>query len=46
MSFILMLRTTSSIDSLASATQIVVEFDSVDAGSDDGGKLIEKLSKS
>ena len=40
-----MLEMSSSTDSSASAAQIVVEFDGVDAGGG-GGKSVEKLSKS
>ena len=39
-----MLRTSSSTDSSTSATQIVVEYDGVDAGGG-GGKPVEKSSK-
>ena len=35
----------SSTDSSASAAQIVVEFDGVDAGGGGGGKLVEALLK-
>ena len=38
-----MLKTSLSIDSLASAAQIVVEFDGVDAGGGGNGKSVEKL---
>ena len=45
-SLTLMLKTSSSTDSSASAAQIVVEFDGVDAGGRAVGKLVKKLSKS
>ena len=41
-----MLRMSSSTDSSASATQIVVESDGVDTGGSGGGKLVKKSSKS
>ena len=44
--FILMLRTSSSIDSSTSTTRTTVEYDEVDGGrSGAGDKSVEKLSK-
>ena len=45
-SLTLMFKISSSIDSLASGTQIVVEFDGVDIASRASGKSVKKLSKS
>lgn len=42
MALTLILKMSSSTDSLTSATQIVVKYDKVDG---DDGKLVEKLSK-
>ena len=41
----LVLRTSSLIDSSARASQIVVEFDRVDAGGGGGGKLVKSCQK-
>ena len=41
-----MLKTSSSTDSLASAAQILIESDRVDAGGSGGGKSVKKLLKS